>query len=381
MALNGHNAALAPPVSDSVAEHSASHENALECESAATPGGRDSSVLTDGRIDNLHEQLAALVEALSSEHDRQPQVDEEACYDDPADPSAVFSAEHHDWATRPDPAPVAAPENVHSRRLLGFIAGFIASIAVGGGLLMFAASMSKPTAIAGNAAPEVESPVAAITAAPEQSPELPLEARLPHAFGIEPEASVGAQKGQYGASENKTVNIAARPDEGGAGTASLVEPGAEPHASRDRPVVGPSDPHVAAEATSAASGLAAPGQTENQFEPRPSRESTAFETVVRPANEESAPSLPQVAAKLPTAHNPEEATSAPTRVTHVIRAVNMRAGPANGAEVLAIVSEGSPVEVIQCTQWCEVIFAGQRGWIYRSFMADAGTDEGSVRYN
>jgi hypothetical protein len=26
------------------------------------------------------------------------------------------------------------------------------------------------------------------------------------------------------------------------------------------------------------------------------------------------------------------------------------------------------VEVIACRQWCEVIFSGQRGWVYKGFI-------------
>jgi SH3 domain-containing protein len=58
-----------------------------------------------------------------------------------------------------------------------------------------------------------------------------------------------------------------------------------------------------------------------------------------------------------------------TRIARVVSDVNMRAGPSNGQSVLATISRGSSIEVIGCRQWCEVIFAGQRGWIYRGFIA------------
>jgi hypothetical protein len=56
------------------------------------------------------------------------------------------------------------------------------------------------------------------------------------------------------------------------------------------------------------------------------------------------------------------------RFARVVSDANMRAGPSNGQSVLATISRGSPVEVINCRQWCEVIFAGQRGWVYKSFI-------------
>jgi hypothetical protein len=56
------------------------------------------------------------------------------------------------------------------------------------------------------------------------------------------------------------------------------------------------------------------------------------------------------------------------RIARVVSDVNMRAGPSNDQSVLATISRGSAVEVINCRQWCEVIFAGQRGWVYKGFI-------------
>jgi SH3-like domain-containing protein len=55
-------------------------------------------------------------------------------------------------------------------------------------------------------------------------------------------------------------------------------------------------------------------------------------------------------------------------IASTISDVRMRAGPGNGQAVLATIPKGRPVEVIECRQWCEVIFAGQRGWVYKSFI-------------
>lgn len=62
-------------------------------------------------------------------------------------------------------------------------------------------------------------------------------------------------------------------------------------------------------------------------------------------------------------------TDAPTRSARVTTDVNMRAGPDNSAPVLAVVRAGSRVQVIDCEYWCEVMFAGKRGWIYKGFIA------------
>jgi len=67
----------------------------------------------------------------------------------------------------------------------------------------------------------------------------------------------------------------------------------------------------------------------------------------------------------------EAAASEPTRAAPVTTAVNMRAGPDNDAAVLTVIPAGSEVEVIACEYWCEVVFAGERGWIYKSFVSGA----------
>lgn len=51
--------------------------------------------------------------------------------------------------------------------------------------------------------------------------------------------------------------------------------------------------------------------------------------------------------------------------------VNMRAGPDNAAAVIKVVPRNSNVEVIGCDYWCEVIYAGKRGWIYKGFLPGA----------
>ena len=64
------------------------------------------------------------------------------------------------------------------------------------------------------------------------------------------------------------------------------------------------------------------------------------------------------------------------RIARVISHVNMRAGPSNGEAVIATIASGRAVEVINCRQWCEIIFAGQRGWVYKDFIGASPTPIG-----
>jgi hypothetical protein len=63
----------------------------------------------------------------------------------------------------------------------------------------------------------------------------------------------------------------------------------------------------------------------------------------------------------------DEAMTA-TRSTAVSTDVNMRARPDNAAAVIMVVPGKRDVEVIGCDDWCEVVFAGKRGWIYHRFV-------------
>lgn len=57
-----------------------------------------------------------------------------------------------------------------------------------------------------------------------------------------------------------------------------------------------------------------------------------------------------------------------TRSAPVRSDVNMRARPDNNAAVIMVVPAKSEVGLIGCRHWCEVIFRGKRGWIYKGFV-------------
>ena len=63
--------------------------------------------------------------------------------------------------------------------------------------------------------------------------------------------------------------------------------------------------------------------------------------------------------------------SATGREAKVTTAVNLRAGPKDEAKVIAVVPARETVQLINCDGWCEVVFQGQRGWIYKSFIRES----------
>jgi hypothetical protein len=111
---------------------------------------------------------------------------------------------------------------------------------------------------------------------------------------------------------------------------------------------------------------------------------------IAPATKASAeePSQPDASSSPPPARDTGSAIDrandpVATQVARVTSGVNMRAGPSNRQPVLATIPRGSSIEVVKCSQWCEVIFAGQRGWVYKTFIrapvADAATSPEHTR--
>lgn len=70
----------------------------------------------------------------------------------------------------------------------------------------------------------------------------------------------------------------------------------------------------------------------------------------------------------PAAPEPAATKVAAIRTAPVSTDVNMRSRPENGAAVIQVVPGKSTVEVIGCDYWCEVVYEGRRGFIYKGFV-------------
>ena len=52
----------------------------------------------------------------------------------------------------------------------------------------------------------------------------------------------------------------------------------------------------------------------------------------------------------------------------ILRAVTMRTGPKKNAAAMVTIPAKTSVQVMGCKQWCQIVYNGKRGWIYRSFI-------------
>ncbi|RAZ85681.1 SH3 domain-containing protein [Mesorhizobium hawassense] len=52
----------------------------------------------------------------------------------------------------------------------------------------------------------------------------------------------------------------------------------------------------------------------------------------------------------------------------ILRAVTMRTGPKKGAAAIVTVPAKASVQVMGCKQWCEIVYNGKHGWVYKSYV-------------
>ena len=55
----------------------------------------------------------------------------------------------------------------------------------------------------------------------------------------------------------------------------------------------------------------------------------------------------------------------------VTAAVNLRSSPRKGSSIAVVVPAGSAVNVLSCNGWCEVVYNGKKGWVYKNFLASS----------
>lgn len=66
-----------------------------------------------------------------------------------------------------------------------------------------------------------------------------------------------------------------------------------------------------------------------------------------------------------------EAEEAAGREARVTKSVNLRSGPNDESKVVAVVPAKASVSVLDCKAWCEVVFDGKKGWIYKRFIRES----------
>ncbi|TIW79809.1 MAG: SH3 domain-containing protein, partial [Mesorhizobium sp.] len=52
----------------------------------------------------------------------------------------------------------------------------------------------------------------------------------------------------------------------------------------------------------------------------------------------------------------------------ILRTVTMRSAPKKGAASMGTVPARTSVQLMGCKQWCEIVYNGKHGWVYKSYV-------------
>ncbi|ANT50073.1 peptide-binding protein [Mesorhizobium amorphae] len=81
---------------------------------------------------------------------------------------------------------------------------------------------------------------------------------------------------------------------------------------------------------------------------------------------------PQVAAAAASEADDSQAKTEPQKASaatgRILKAVTMRAGPKQKAAAMLTVPAKTSVQVISCKKWCQIVYNGKRGWIYKTYI-------------
>ncbi|MBX3566407.1 MAG: SH3 domain-containing protein [Rhizobiaceae bacterium] len=90
-------------------------------------------------------------------------------------------------------------------------------------------------------------------------------------------------------------------------------------------------------------------------------------TAAIPAKRPDAPKAAEVADE-----EPSKQTADATRQSRTLRAVTLRSRPSSRGSVLGTVPGRATVDVISCSSWCEIVYSGKHGYVYKGFLRNGG---------
>lgn len=100
-------------------------------------------------------------------------------------------------------------------------------------------------------------------------------------------------------------------------------------------------------------------------------------TPPEPADETATAAISPAEAATETAESapeqkPAESGAAPSSNVTVTTDVKMRAGPRDEAGVVTVIPDNAVVGLVKCESWCEVVYKGRRGFVYKGFIDGRG---------
>jgi hypothetical protein len=141
------------------------------------------------------------------------------------------------------------------------------------------------------------------------------------------------------------------------------QPAASPPAGQKETVAAYAEPSAENDASTALSEVAASAPADDQSA---AGNNADAQTAAIPEVKPQAPDADPAAAGDDTAAKPKQASAGANG--RILRPVTMRAGPKKGAAAILTVPAKAPVQVMNCKQWCEIVYNGKHGWVYKSYV-------------
>ncbi|TPK92992.1 MULTISPECIES: SH3 domain-containing protein [unclassified Mesorhizobium] len=128
------------------------------------------------------------------------------------------------------------------------------------------------------------------------------------------------------------------------------------------------EPAVENDASDALSQVAAPASETPAAAKKPGDKMDGAQTAAIPEAKPQVPD-PQPAATDGAAQpKPKSQKVSAAANGRILRAVTMRSGPKKGASAITTVPAKASVQVMNCKQWCEIVYNGKHGWVYKSYV-------------
>ncbi|WP_315918885.1 SH3 domain-containing protein [Mesorhizobium sp. SP-1A] len=86
------------------------------------------------------------------------------------------------------------------------------------------------------------------------------------------------------------------------------------------------------------------------------------------AGDEQDATTSAISAKPDQAAAPSEEASTKGTPGHIRRPVTMRAAPKKGGSPMTTLPAKTAVQVISCTKWCQIVYKGKTGWVYKTYL-------------
>ncbi|MGX5799679.1 SH3 domain-containing protein [Bradyrhizobium sp. Arg314] len=122
------------------------------------------------------------------------------------------------------------------------------------------------------------------------------------------------------------------------------------------------------DASDALSQVAAPADETPTAAKKPGDKMDGAQTAAIPDAKPQGPDAEPAATDSAAQPKPEPQKVSAAANGRILRAVTMRSGPKKGAAAIVTIPAKSPVQVMNCKQWCEIVYDGKHGWVYKSYV-------------